>query len=843
MSGPFVTGAGEALPLPSGPAPLPSPSLSDIISAHWTKGKQDELGSHVAALHDAYAPVLQQLDQANPDTRSAIERLNPRYRTIDVDRPHGGYQLDTDAIWRDIAKVRAKDPAFLKDVPAKDAASFDAWVQQGELSRRRQAQGVVNRQSGIGQSVIGFGADLATGMTDPINLGTMAFAGPASGAAKTIWGVMARDALINGAIETVEQPAVAENRWRFGEDYGAGDAVKSVAIAAGGGALFGGAFHLGGKAWEKFRGKSDAEVADAFEAKVPPDQRTPDQQAALDVIRRQDEVDGVRPFVDTPAGRDAHADRLNGAIEAVEHALSLEADPPAPAPRNVPRGNAAGEPLTRDSIIHFVLTHLEGGAAIAHFTRADGGLTKFGISSADHPGVDVANLTEDQAAAIAREKYWFPELDHVDPRTAAVAFDAGWAMGPAAGKKLLREATIGGGDTTQRALAMYRAELEHIADTVPGKAKFKDGWNNRVDKLARRLAGVDDALPFLDPSRFEDEESWRAAQDALDAETLAMEGRHTAPDQLDVSSYVDRYLAGGGKGDTPLDLAMQDFALEHGPEIQAEFERRGAQMPPEAATEGEAAPAASSDVSRETSRGTSAEAPPVEPLRATVKPDAVDDTLLSSAFVAPVGKPGFHIEDEGGDGHILLSVFRDEQGRAKGVVRFPATPEGRRPLGPNDPYTVGISTYVDPAYRRKGIATKLYDQLRAAGHDIDALSGTEDLTPDGAAFVTARRTAAAQRLAARLDAARDRADLGTETGAPLQDDPNAIARDAEAFDRPDGPAAKATADSLEHDLRMTIEAEGDELSLEEALAAARADLEAVEKVRACMAPPAAGGAA
>lgn len=130
------------------------------------------------------------------------------------------------------------------------------------------------------------------------------------------------------------------------------------------------------------------------------------------------------------------------------------------------------------------------------------------------------------------------------------------------------------------------------------------------------------------------------------------------------------------------------------------------------------------------------------PVRATARADATDEAMLSPVFVAPKGKPGFSIEDTHGDGHVLYSVFRDENGDAKGVVSYPATPEGRQPV---PDYSVGMASYVDPAFRRQGIASKLYDQLRDAGHDVDGLSGTADLTPNGAAFVNARRAAAMDR--------------------------------------------------------------------------------------------------
>lgn len=49
-----------------------------------------------------------------------------------------------------------------------------------------------------------------------------------------------------------------------------------------------------------------------------------------------------------------------------------------------------------------------------------------------------------------------------------------------------------------------------------------------------------------------------------------------AVEPLTVKSYVDRYMAGEGRGDTGVDLEMQQFAANNAPEIEAEFARRTA---------------------------------------------------------------------------------------------------------------------------------------------------------------------------------------------------------------------------------------------------------------------------
>lgn len=48
----------------------------------------------------------------------------------------------------------------------------------------------------------------------------------------------------------------------------------------------------------------------------------------------------------------------------------------------------------------------EGGSKMTDDPDDPGGLTKFGISKVNNPDIDVANLTEEEARAIAKERYW-----------------------------------------------------------------------------------------------------------------------------------------------------------------------------------------------------------------------------------------------------------------------------------------------------------------------------------------------------------------------------------------------------------------------------------------------------
>lgn len=66
-----------------------------------------------------------------------------------------------------------------------------------------------------------------------------------------------------------------------------------------------------------------------------------------------------------------------------------------------------------------------------------GGETKYGISKAAHPDLDIANLTIDQAKEIYRQEYWSPlGLDGKPWATAIMKFDCAVNQGPTFAKSL-----------------------------------------------------------------------------------------------------------------------------------------------------------------------------------------------------------------------------------------------------------------------------------------------------------------------------------------------------------------------------------------------------------------------
>lgn len=570
-------------------APTRSPdapvSSGDIIGANATLTYQDMAGQPLQAKIDAYSPIINELDKR--DTRSWAEKVfGPQYLTAAT----AGLPINTNKVWGDIARYRAADPNFMKDIPAKNDEEFDAWVKSRETTKRTQAQDIVRREQGFGQQALGFGTGIAVGLVDPINLGGMLATGGIAGGAKTLLGSMAREAAINAAIETTELPAIISNRSQFGETMTPLEAVEDVGAAALGGSILPVAGKVGravaapvlrpigeaiSPAFDPFRQRvaeralgivdlpnaTDADVLRAFTDRVPPSARTPDAQAAINVLEREAEIKGASPYAASPGGLDASAEKLGMTAEALSQPASMGRAPVVPKPQG-----RTTLPLTQDRIIKFVLNDLEGGAAVVNYNQADGGTTKYGVAKKFNPDVDVANITEADASRIARQRYWLPEFNTADPRVASIAFDANWIRSPTLARRIIREA----GDDVGKALDIYRAELMHVADTVPGKAKYRKGWNNRVDKLARFVGDAEASTVKLAPEPFNgDDIAYRAATEDLNREELRL-ADDTPREPDPVRDFVDRQQAGE-------DLSAPEpmrFATDNADAISTELARR-----------------------------------------------------------------------------------------------------------------------------------------------------------------------------------------------------------------------------------------------------------------------------
>jgi lysozyme family protein len=193
----------------------------------------------------------------------------------------------------------------------------------------------------------------------------------------------------------------------------------------------------------------------------------------------------------------------------------MPASNPSPAPA----------PLRRDArfapMLAFVLRwecvyDPKTGHVIAENVPGDGGgLTKYGIDSRSHPGVDVRNLTHDQAADIYHRDYYLASRAAELPDGLAHAhFDAAVNVGASRACKLLQEALeikVDGGfgpKTLAAALVCspaiittrmidLRAEFYRDLGSRSRYRIFLTGWLNRLAAL-RQFIAVQTAPPSAD---------------------------------------------------------------------------------------------------------------------------------------------------------------------------------------------------------------------------------------------------------------------------------------------------------------------------------------------------------
>lgn len=134
-----------------------------------------------------------------------------------------------------------------------------------------------------------------------------------------------------------------------------------------------------------------------------------------------------------------------------------------------------------------------------------GGVTKYGISKAAFPDLDIVNLTPEQAIGIYAADYWEPAKCPALPQAMAlVHFDAAVNCGVGQAARFLQQAvgvTVDGivGPVTIAAawkapeavgayLSVREAFYRRLAQANPAEGVFLDGWLNRLANLKAFVA-------------------------------------------------------------------------------------------------------------------------------------------------------------------------------------------------------------------------------------------------------------------------------------------------------------------------------------------------------------------
>ncbi len=141
-----------------------------------------------------------------------------------------------------------------------------------------------------------------------------------------------------------------------------------------------------------------------------------------------------------------------------------------------------------------ILMEFEGGDAVVSIPADNGGLTKYGISQAAYPALDIANLTADTAKAIYATDYWLKaSCAKLKPDLQYLHFDTAVNMGVDTAIKLLQQAagcnvdgmfgaeTLTKSDNVSAAAYLFFRECSYakIAAHRTDQIKFLGGWTNR----------------------------------------------------------------------------------------------------------------------------------------------------------------------------------------------------------------------------------------------------------------------------------------------------------------------------------------------------------------------------
>lgn len=144
--------------------------------------------------------------------------------------------------------------------------------------------------------------------------------------------------------------------------------------------------------------------------------------------------------------------------------------------------------------------------------RPDGTLvgTKYGISAAAYPEVDIPNLTKDEAKSIYHDDYWLPVMEHVNPwvspATKLNVFDFGVNAGVARSLRFWEKSNESNAEFTAARIRFYsrlerfttfgRGWMNRIADY----AEYSAGHDNRVDRVILLFGPTEVPIPFVKKS-------------------------------------------------------------------------------------------------------------------------------------------------------------------------------------------------------------------------------------------------------------------------------------------------------------------------------------------------------
>jgi hypothetical protein len=571
-------------------------TMGEVWDANRVLARGDRTDAEAERLRREYEPLLSEVN-ADRAKRGLKPMVNPGYWQGALERrpsaDNGPFDFlslgDTritrdqqqQAIFSEIAAIRRRNPKFLSGVP-QDLPTFSKGIIDREKAARAGARSDLARSSGIAQGAVGFAGGVWETMHDTVNIASL----PLGGGGNTIWAQAGRSVLLNGGLELIQQPIVADNREQLGEELTLGEAGLNTLMGAAGGVVGDVVIPQLGKAAAKgigmaidaatpmdrkiaaaiaradLDGVSDADLAATFGRHVSPDLRTPDESAAIHVIERDAEIRASSPYVETPEGMDAHAARMRATMEALVRTNTPDAAPVRvswPTPGRA-RLRTSGGRLANDVVSFFrekgyseaqargIAAGVAAEAASNHMARNP---TSGAMGLGQWLGPRKAALIERFGPNPTRRQqleFLHSELQGGDRGGAAVlrATDEASAlrayihdfMRPAKGAET-------SGDLSRGMAALGResediaagADLDIELDAPIARSPDLDAERVSIDAPGRvdaatDLPQVDYAdLPQLRRDLFDDEGSWAAAQQDLVDATVSRESSSTTGDE------------------------------------------------------------------------------------------------------------------------------------------------------------------------------------------------------------------------------------------------------------------------------------------------------------------------
>jgi lysozyme family protein len=151
--------------------------------------------------------------------------------------------------------------------------------------------------------------------------------------------------------------------------------------------------------------------------------------------------------------------------------------------------------MTFEQAVAFVLSQ-EGG--ISDLAGDSGGLTKFGISQRNHPNLDIASLTKEQAIEIYRSDYWHKlSCDQLPNGLDLLVFDAAANEGATRAAKMLQgvlklaedgvvgPSTIKAANHEPNVITDYLGQRMYQYALIPQISIFGRGWYSRLARAAQ----------------------------------------------------------------------------------------------------------------------------------------------------------------------------------------------------------------------------------------------------------------------------------------------------------------------------------------------------------------------